>query len=81
MIGEDEARGRGFGVESTRFIVRYAFEKLKLHRLGLGVYRENKIAIACYKEAGFKIEGTEPDSDFFAGQYDDLVLMALLNKN
>ncbi|MDD5043842.1 MAG: GNAT family protein [Patescibacteria group bacterium] len=81
IIGEDDYRGQGIGQKAMRFIIRYGFDKLKLHRIGLGVFSENKIAINCYKAVGFKTEGRQKEHSFFGGKYHDLVMMAILNKH
>lgn len=54
FIGEDNARGKGFGSETASRIVDFFFNELKLDLLYLRVLTGNKIAINSYKSAGFK---------------------------
>src|SRR5690606_1323510 len=56
-IGEASYRGRGYGADALRLILRYAFEELNLHRVGLDVISNNAQAIRAYGRAGFEQEG------------------------
>ncbi len=44
-IGEEEYRGRGYGTDAMRVIIRYAFRVLNLRRHHLGVFEYNPQAI------------------------------------
>jgi RimJ/RimL family protein N-acetyltransferase len=71
--------GRGYGTEVTRLMLRYAFETLGLHRIGLRVADYNARAARCYEKSGFRLEGVERDSFFVDGQWHDDLLMAALS--
>lgn len=79
FIGEDYARGRGIGTRAARLMIQYAFCELKLHRLFLRVFADNKQAIASYEKAGFSKEAYLKDDVCIDGQYRDIVLMACIN--
>jgi diamine N-acetyltransferase len=51
-------KSRGFGREAVRFVKRFAFEKLKAHRIWLDAIDSNERAISLYKSEGFRYEGT-----------------------
>jgi len=57
LLGEERARNHGYGPEAMRMLAAYAFNKLNLNRIGLGVSAENRGAIRAYKKAGFVEEG------------------------
>lgn len=80
FIGEDDARGNGYGSEAGRLLLRYGFEQLKLHRIFLRVFQENKQAINSYKRIGFTEEGLFRDMIFQNGHYRSMVFMACLNE-
>jgi RimJ/RimL family protein N-acetyltransferase len=80
-IGEDEYRGRGFGEQAMKYLIDYAFKKLQLRKLTLGVFEFNKHAVQVYKKLGFKIEGRLRDNCIFNGKFYDDFLMALFNEN
>ncbi len=80
FIGEESARGKGYGTEAARLMIRYCFEELKLHRLFLRVYAENLQAIRSYEKAGFEKEAYLRDDVYVGGRYRDIVLMGILNR-
>ena len=80
FIGEESARGKGYGTEAARLMIRYCFEELKLHRLFLRVYAENLQAIRSYEKAGFEKEAYLRDDVYVEGRYRDIVLMGILNR-
>jgi RimJ/RimL family protein N-acetyltransferase len=57
VIGEHDYLNKGIGTQSILFIKDYAFKKLKLHKICIGINAENKRAIRCYEKAGFIEEG------------------------
>lgn len=80
FIGEEEYLGKGFGSEAANVILKYAFEKMKLHKVTLRVFASNKRAIESYKKAGFSEEGYFKDEVKVQGRYRDIIFMAVLGK-
>lgn len=80
FIGEDCARGRGYGTAAARLMIRYAFEQEKLHKLFLRAYADNTAAIRSYEKAGFTVEAYLREDVYTKGAFRDMVLMAVLNK-
>jgi [ribosomal protein S5]-alanine N-acetyltransferase len=78
LIGEKEFWGKGVGLEATRLMVEYGFERLNLHRIDLGVFAEHVAAVRCYEQAGFKLEGRLREDLFHDGEYKDRLWMGLL---
>jgi len=76
-----EFQGMGFGYESSKLLINYAFNNLQIHKICLEVYAFNKKAMAMYKKLGFKIEGRFKKHSFKDGKYVDLIFMSLLNKD
>lgn len=79
FIGEEDARGRGIGTAAARLMIRYAFEELKLHKLFLRVFADNRRAVRSYEKAGFQQEGCLRDDVCVEGEYRDMILMAVIN--
>ena len=79
FIGEESARGKGIGSQAAVLMIKYCFEQLKLHRLFLRVFADNKQAIRSYEKAGFVQEAYLKDDVRIQGQYKDIVLMGILN--
>lgn len=78
LIGEPDARGKGYGTETTRLVLRYAFDYLGLHSVELGVYEFNRAGIQAYKRAGFREVGRRREAYRLDGRRWDVVLMDCL---
>ena len=70
----------GYGTETTRLVLRYAFEQMHLHRVDLHVLEINRRAIACYRKCGFVIEGLEREGALVGDQWHSEVLMSVLEQ-
>ncbi len=55
-IGDSNERGRGYGSEALRLILRYAFDELNLHRLTAFTSDYNPGAVRFFERAGFAVE-------------------------
>lgn len=78
FIGEESARGQGFGTETARLFTAFGFETLGLHRISLRLLAENLPARRSYEKAGFAQEGIFRDMVLLDGRYRDVVFMAKL---
>lgn len=78
FIGEADMAGRGIGSETARLAVQYAREQLKLHKLLLRVFADNRGAVRSYEKAGFVQEGLLRAEYRTEEGYRDLMMMAVL---
>ena len=78
FIGEEDARGQGFGSETARLFTEFGFARLGLHRISLRLLEENLPARRSYEHAGFREEGTFRDMVLLAALYRNVVFMARL---
>jgi RimJ/RimL family protein N-acetyltransferase len=78
LIGEPDARGRGYGTEAMRLLVDYAFTAAGMHSLMLWVYEFNPAARRCYEKVGFREVGRRRESRWFNGRYWDEIAMDIL---
>ena len=78
MIGDKKFWGRGAGMEATRLMVEYGFDRLNLNRIDLGVFAEHDAGVRCYQKLGFKVEGRLRQDLFQDGEYKDRLWMGLL---
>jgi RimJ/RimL family protein N-acetyltransferase len=78
LIGEPDARGRGYGTEAMRLLLDYAFTVLGLHSVMLTVYAFNPAARRSYEKAGFREIGRRRDSRWCNGRYWDEIFMDIL---
>ena len=73
-------RGQGLGKELAVQTIRAA-RQVGMERIELEVFASNGLAIALYRALGFVTEGTKRRARKLDGQYDDNVLMALIDGN
>lgn len=80
VIGEKDYWGKGYGTEAARLIINYGFRQLNLHRISSGAFAFNERSLRLQKKIGFREEGRLRQSFFKNGQYQDLVLLAMLKE-
>jgi len=77
-IGEPHLWGKHLGRDALEALLRYLFDELGLHRVGLAVVGFNDRAIAMYKAVGFEVEGIERDGVGTEDGYIDDVKMGIV---
>ncbi len=77
LVGEKEYWGKGFGTEATLLLLGYAFQRLNLHKVVLGVCADHAGAIRAYERVGFREEGRLREALFIDGIYRDKVIMGV----
>jgi RimJ/RimL family protein N-acetyltransferase len=78
LIGENDARGKGYGTDAMTTLLRYLFYQRDLHRVSLTVLSENIPAIKSYERVGFVKEGTLREDIYFDGKTHDQFIMSIL---
>ena len=53
VIIDDSKRGMGYGRQMLELAIKYAFDILKVKKITLGVFENNRAAYNCYKAVGF----------------------------
>jgi len=79
-IGEKDYWGKGYGSESLKILLEYAFKELNLHRVSLRVFSFNERAIHIYNKLGFKKEGVMRESIYRKGKWHDIITMGILKR-
>jgi RimJ/RimL family protein N-acetyltransferase len=80
-LGEKGTRNKGYGTDAVRLLVEFGFDNLNLHRIYLTVLANNSAAIHVYEKIGFIREGLLRQAAYIDGIYNDVVLMAILQKS
>ena len=80
MIGDRTRWGRGYGREAVALIVAYGFDRLNLHKIGLGVHADHEEAVRLYESLGFQVEGRLRGHLFRDGGYHDKLVMGVLRE-
>jgi RimJ/RimL family protein N-acetyltransferase len=78
LIGAATCRGQGYGTETARLMLDFAFTALGLHSVMLTVYAFNLAGRRAYEKAGFREVGRRRQSHWMAGQYWDEIIMDCL---
>jgi RimJ/RimL family protein N-acetyltransferase len=78
LIGEADARGKGYGTEATTLMLDHAFTALGLSNVLLRVHAYNLAGIRAYEKAGFRTIGVRHKSKLMGGTLWDTVYMEAL---
>ena len=70
--------GKAYGNEVMELLLDYGFGYLNFHRVAIGVVGTNERALRFYERIGFKREGIQRDGYYYAHEYQDFVMMSLL---
>ncbi len=80
LIGDTGFQGQGLGEEAMRLCLSYAFERLGLRKVSLGVLANNLRAIRLYERLGFVIEGRKRQEYWSEGAFQDSLIMGLFRE-
>jgi RimJ/RimL family protein N-acetyltransferase len=78
FIGEKDCWGKGYGTETTRLMLEYAFTVLNLHSVFLTTTGYNERAMGAYRRAGFREAGRRREAERFGDHLYDEVFMDCL---
>lgn len=79
ILGEKSFWGRGIGYEACRLVLAYAFEKLGLHRVQMGMAARNAAMIRIAEKLKMSREGVFREAFAKDGSFLDLVYYAKIN--
>lgn len=80
FIGDEENRGKGYGVDVLTLLLAHAFDTLNLNNVMLRVFSFNDQAIRCYEKVGFREMGRRRQSYYVRGKFHDEVFMDILRE-
>ena len=78
IVGHPDDRHQGYGTEAIELLLRYAFEELRLNRVGLSAFDFNGEAISAYEKLGFVVEGRYRQAIKRNSGFHDAILMSIL---
>jgi RimJ/RimL family protein N-acetyltransferase len=79
-IADAQERGKGYGSEALRLILRYAFAELNLYRLSVSIPEYNQVALHVFDTAGFQEEVRQRQALHRYGRRWDLIYLGLLRE-
>ena len=79
---DSDYTGKGYCTESTKELIRVAFEELKLHKTYGDTIEGNISSIKVFEKLGFTLEGTRREAAYFKEEdtYKDFLDYGLLDK-
>jgi len=77
-IGRPEERGQGYASEALRMILRFAFDELNLHRIGVDTFEYNAGALRFLERHGFVVEVRRRQAINRDGRRWDALMLGLL---
>ncbi len=79
-IGEEPYRGRGYGTDAIRTLLRHAFGTFGLRRVQLITDEDNERGIRCYEKSGFAREGLLRQHRLRHGEPLNMMIMGALSE-
>lgn len=74
------AQGMGYGSDAITALLGFAFDQMNLRRIELEVFERNQRAITCYERCGFTHCGRRRQANYSDGEYQDVLLMDILQQ-
>ena len=78
FIGDDDFRGRKYGQETAKLMLRYGFELLNFNKIWLGVSVSHTMALNSYIKSGFVKEGILRQEIYRNSRYYDAIRLSIL---
>lgn len=72
------SRGKGYGTDSIKTVMKYAFEELQLNRLYASILEYNIASRKLFEKCGWKEEGVLRKSIFKNNKYNDEIMVGIL---
>ncbi|MBW2979183.1 N-acetyltransferase [Candidatus Woesearchaeota archaeon] len=72
--------GKGLMTEAVKLMLKFAFEKLKLHRVYAGVFEENIASRRVLEKTGFKLEGVMRECRYKYNQWHNELRFSILKQ-
>jgi len=77
-IGCSDYRGKGYGTEAVKLLLKHGFHDLNLNRIYLHVFEDNIAAIKTYDKCNFQEEGNLRKAVFINGKYKNVKILSIL---
>lgn len=80
-MSKDGGRGKGYGTDAVKTLVKYAFTELRLNCIYATILSYNDISVRLFNKCGFEREGILKSRIFKGGKYVDLYAYSILRNN
>jgi RimJ/RimL family protein N-acetyltransferase len=80
VIVDDSIRGKGYGTDAVKTMVKYAFDELRLHCVYANIISYNDVSVRLFERCGFQREGVLRDRIYKGGRYVDELSYSIINQ-
>lgn len=80
-MSKDGGRGKGYGTDAIRSIVRYAFDELRLNCIYAEILSYNEISKHLFEKCGFRQDGVLRARVYKSGEYIDVMSYSVLKSD
>ncbi len=81
ITGKHNLRGKGYGTNATKALLKYAFEQLNMHCIYSNIIEYNIASQRLTEKCGFKQEGILRDRVYKNGKYNNIVVSSINNNH
>ena len=78
-IASGSPRGKGYGTDAIRAIVRYGFSELRLRCIYANIVEYNEPSVKLFKKCGFELDGVLRERLYKNGKYINILVYSILN--
>jgi UDP-4-amino-4,6-dideoxy-N-acetyl-beta-L-altrosamine N-acetyltransferase len=79
-IGDKKYKGKGYGTDTLKTLMKYGFEGLNLHMLFGEIFEYNKANIRLFEKCGFKRDGVLRHRLYRDGKYWNSIFYSILKR-
>lgn len=79
-IGDKKHKGKGYGTDTLKTLMKYGFEELNLHMLFGEIFEYNKANIRLFEKCGFKKDAVLRHRLYRDGKYWNSLIYSILNE-
>ena len=79
-VVDPDFQGRGYATEAARAVMRFAFDEICAHRVYAQVDPRKAASVALCLRPGMRLEATLIEREIFKGEWGDLAVYAVLER-
>lgn len=76
----DDVKGKGYGTDIVKTIMKYAFEELQINKLYSTILEYNEASLRLYKKCGWEQEGVLKESVYKNNRYINEIVIGILKE-
>ena len=81
LIGSKDSKGKGYGTEAVKLVLKFSFEVLKLNKVLASCIKNNIAAIKSNEKNGMRIDTSIKKKKIINKKYQDIVYLRIFKKD